>query len=164
MLGAVAALFDAEADAPHAPGEEPMFWDGARVRADGARIAAQGLRWYTIVARPDAGGDPVAITQVGVDPAQPDWARQELTAVVRPHRGHRLGMLVKLAALDLLAEREPQVAQILTHNADGNEHMVAINAQLGFEILQVTMSWELETARAPARTDLASRGSARAQS
>ena len=31
------------------------------------------------------------------------------TAVVRAHRGHRLGLLVKTAMLDLLAAAEPQL-------------------------------------------------------
>jgi hypothetical protein len=51
--------------------------------------------------------------------------------------------------LDLLAEREPQVTQILTHNAGGNEHMIAINTELGFEVLERQPSWELEVAHAP---------------
>ena len=64
----------------------------------------------------------------------------------RSPRGHRLGLLVKLAMLDLLAEREPQVSQILTHNADGNEHMIAINTALGFEVLDRQVTWELGAA------------------
>jgi GNAT superfamily N-acetyltransferase len=151
-LDDVAALFNAEADAPRAPGEEPEDWDAARVRADEARLAAEGLRWYAVAARPESGAGPVAFTQLCVDPAWPEWGFQELTAVLRPHRGHRLGLLVKLAMLDLMAEREPQLSQILTHNADGNEHMVAINAELGFEVVQLTMAWELEAARVLART------------
>jgi GNAT superfamily N-acetyltransferase/RimJ/RimL family protein N-acetyltransferase len=160
LLPAVAALFDAEADAPHAAGQEPEVWDPARVREEEARIAAHGFHCYTVAARPESSQDPVAITQVVVDPAQHGWAIQDLTAVVRGHRGHRLGMLVKLAMLDLLAEREPQITQIMTHNADGNEHMAAINAELGYEFLQVSMDWEVEVARVPTLTDLAAPGTA----
>jgi hypothetical protein len=56
--------------------------------------------------------------------------------------------------LDLVAEREPQVAQILTHNAGGNEHMIAINDELGFEMLERQPSWELAIAHVPARSAL----------
>jgi len=53
--------------------------------------------------------------------------------------------------LDLLAEREPQLAQIVTGNAGQNEHMIAINAQLGFEVLDHFPSWELDVADVLAR-------------
>ena len=108
-----------------------------------------------VAARADPGGELAAITQLGVDPAQPGCGTQELTAVIRPHRGHRLGLRVKVAMLDLLAEREPQVTRILTHNAEGNVHMIAINTELGFEVLDRPPSWELQVADAPAPTDVA---------
>jgi GNAT superfamily N-acetyltransferase len=149
QLGAVVGLFQAEEDAPRPAGEETEQWDAARVRADERRVADQGLRFYTVAARTDPGGQLVAITQLGVDPAQPGWAVQELTAVIRPHRGRRLGLRVKVAMLDLLARREPQVTRILTHNVEGNEHMIAINAELGFEVLERETSWELDVADAP---------------
>jgi hypothetical protein len=75
--------------------------------------------------------------------------------VAGAHRGHRLGLLLKLAMLDLLAAREPQVARILTGNADGNQHMIAINEQLAFRVLSRWPSWELDVADVPA--DLAGR-------
>jgi GNAT superfamily N-acetyltransferase len=153
-LDEVAGLYQAEEDAPRPAGEETQHWDAARVRADDYRVADQGLRFYTVAARADRGGELVAITQLGVDPAQPGWAIQELTAVIRPHRGHRLGLRVKLAMLDLLAEREPQVTRILTHNVEGNEHMIAINTELGFEVLERQPSWELQAADALALANL----------
>ena len=155
QLDAVVGLFQAEEDAPSPAGEEPPRWDPARVRADEFRVADQGLRFYTVAARAEPGGELAAITQLGVDPVQPGWAVQELTAVLRPHRGHRLGLRVKVAMLDLLAAREPQVAQILTHNVEGNEHMIAINTELGFEVLERQPSWELQIADAPTLTDAA---------
>ena len=144
----VAALFDVEADAPRAAGEEPARWDAARVRAEDERIAAQGRRFYTVAAREYRTGRLVAITQLGVEPLDGS-AFQELTAVAGPHRGHRLGLLVKVAMLQLLAAHEPQLTQIVTRTAEGNEHMDAINTELGFTVLERQLSWELETARIP---------------
>jgi hypothetical protein len=72
--------------------------------------------------------------------------------VTRPHRGHRLGLLLKLAMLELVAEREPQVARILTGNNEQNHHMIAINEELGFEVLERWPSWEMEVAAAMALT------------
>ncbi len=48
--------------------------------------------------------------------------------------------------LDLLAAREPALRHIITGNADGNEHMVAINDALGFEPLDRWTSWEMDAA------------------
>jgi GNAT superfamily N-acetyltransferase len=145
----VAALNGAMADAPREAGQEAQIWDAARVRLDERRIAAMGLRAHVVAARAPGPGDLAALTQVCVDPALPDWGFQELTAVARPHRGHRLGLLLKLAMLDLLAEREPQVTRIVTGNADGNQHMIAINEQLAFRVLSRWPSWELDAADVP---------------
>jgi GNAT superfamily N-acetyltransferase len=148
-VGEVAALNGAMADAPRESGQEAQVWDAARVRLDERRVAATGLRAHVVAARAPGTGDLAALTQVCVDPALPDWGFQELTAVARPHRGHRLGLLLKLAMLDLLAAREPQVTRIVTMNADGNQHMIAINEQLGFRVLSRWPSWELDVADVP---------------
>jgi len=160
----VAALFDVENDAPRPEGEDPAGWDAARVRAEDRRIAEEGRRFYTVAARADRTGRLVAITQLGVDPLDAGSAFQELTAVAGPHRGHRLGLLVKVAMLELLAAHEPQLTQIVTLTAEDNEHMTAINRELGFEILERQLSWELETARAPGPAGLAAPGAGAAQS
>jgi hypothetical protein len=145
-VGEVAALNAAMADAPREAGQEAQTWDAARVRLDERRVAAMGLRAHVVAARGPGGGELAALTQVCVDPAIPEWGFQELTAVARPHRGHRLGLLVKLDMLGLLAAREPQVTRIDTGNADGNQHMIAINDQLGFRVSGRWLSWELDVA------------------
>jgi len=145
-VAGVAAIGGAMADAPREAGQEAQSWDVARVRLDERRVAAMGLRAHVIAAHAQGSGEMAALTQVCVDPAMPDWGFQELTAVARPHRGHRLGLLLKLAMLDLLAAEEPRLTRIITGNADGNEHMIAINDRLGFEVLDRWPSWELDVA------------------
>jgi GNAT superfamily N-acetyltransferase len=147
-LGQVAAINTAMADAPLSPGEEPQYWDADRVAASDRRIIAQGIRQYSVAARCDASGELAALTQLGVDPEFPEWGFQEITAVTRPHRGHRLGLLVKVAMLEQLAAREPQITRIITDNTDTNEHMIAINAELGYQIMDYWVTWELEVADA----------------
>jgi RimJ/RimL family protein N-acetyltransferase len=83
---------------------------------------------------------------MAVDPQLPDWAAQQITTVRPEHRGHRLGLQVKIAMLDLLADREPAVRRILTGNAGENQHMIAINELLGYRITQTSRSWELDLA------------------
>jgi GNAT superfamily N-acetyltransferase/RimJ/RimL family protein N-acetyltransferase len=149
-IAAVAAINVAMADAPRDAGHEAQLWDAERVRQDDHRRAVQGWRSYVVAVRSLVTGELAGLTQVSVDPAYPAWGLQELTAVAGPHRGHRLGLLVKVAMLELLAGREPQLTRIVTGNADGNEHMIAINDELGYTLLDRWPSWEMEVARAPA--------------
>ena len=151
LLTAVAAINAAMADTPRETGHEAQVWDAGRVRKDDYRRDVQGWRSYTVAARSLATGELAGLSQLSVDPADPAWGLQELTAVTKPHRGHRLGLLVKVAMLELLAEREPRLTRIITGNVDGNEHMTAINAELGFRVLDRWASWETEVAQALAR-------------
>jgi GNAT superfamily N-acetyltransferase len=150
-LPALAAIYADAGDMPRNPGHEPPQWDVDRARLDDRRAAVLGLRQYTVTAQSIATGELAGLTELAVEPEHDTWGFQELTVVARRHRGHRLGLLVKVAMLELLAEREPQLAQILTGNAGENEHMIAINAQLGFEVLDQFPSWEVEVADVLAR-------------
>jgi GNAT superfamily N-acetyltransferase len=88
------------------------------------------------VAIADATGEMAAITEIAIDPEHPEWAFQQLTAVTRAHRGHRLGLLVKTAMLEWLASAEPRVDRVATSNAASNEHMIAVNEALGYEVAE----------------------------
>jgi GNAT superfamily N-acetyltransferase/RimJ/RimL family protein N-acetyltransferase len=148
LVDQVCSLQTAMEDAPREDTVEPERWDPARVRAAEARAIAEGGRWYEVAAMHDASGEMAALTQVNIDPDIDGWARQDITAVTRPHRGHRLGLHVKVAMLDWLAEVEPQVRQIMTFNAVANEHMVAVNADLGHRVSDYFQSFELDVAAA----------------
>lgn len=140
----VAMLLAALADAPRDQYIEPEHWDIERVRVIDQRIAMQGRRYYSVAYRHDASGQLAGLTQLGVDPATPHWAFQEVTAVIRAHRGHRLGLRLKLAMTELLRSAEPRLEHIITWNAEKNDHMVAINELLGYVPLGRPMrSWEL---------------------
>jgi GNAT superfamily N-acetyltransferase len=143
-LGQVAAVNAAMADAPHDAATQAQSWDADRVRTSQRRIELQGGRYYSVAAQCVRSGDFAALTQLHVDDEAPEWGHQELTAVTRPHRGHRLGLLLKVTMLDLLTEREPQLKWVITGNADGNSHMIAINALLGFQPVDSWASWQLD--------------------
>jgi GNAT superfamily N-acetyltransferase len=144
----VCSLLTAMEDAPREESVEPERWDPARLRTAEERGIAQGSRWYEIAAIQDTSGEMAALTQVNVDPDIDGWAFQDITAVTRPHRGHRLGMLVKVAMLEWLAEVEPHVRNIMTFNAVANEHMVAVNSDLGHRVSDYFESFELDVAAA----------------
>jgi GNAT superfamily N-acetyltransferase len=149
LLGDMARLYAATADMPREEGLEPQCWDVERVRLDEQRGSRMGLRQYTVAAIPPGGAGLAGLTALAVDPPLPEWGFQELTVVARAHRGHRLGLLLKVAMLDLLRRREPQLARIITGNADGNQHMIAINTALGFTILDRWPAWQLDLAAQP---------------
>ncbi|MGH3249865.1 MAG: hypothetical protein ACRDOI_27205, partial [Trebonia sp.] len=134
-LGQLATAMNAYADAPQDEGVEVGVWDAERVRERGnAAFEATGMRNYTVGAVRDATGELAAMTEISVDPDTPRWGHQGLTAVTRPHRGHRLGLLVKLAMMDWLAASEPRLEWIETGNASDNGHMIAVNEALGFAV------------------------------
>jgi GNAT superfamily N-acetyltransferase/RimJ/RimL family protein N-acetyltransferase len=148
LVSQTCALYTALGDAPHDAAFEPASWDAERLRAAEQRVIAQRARWYSVAAMHDATGQMAALTQVNVDPDVPDWAFQEITAVTRQHRGHRLGLLIKIAMLEWLARLEPQVREIMTFNAEPNEHMIAVNAQLGHRVTDYFQSFEFNVAAA----------------
>ena len=142
------ALNQAGEDAPHDASHEELLWDAARVRATDQRVQLYGMLAYTVMARHDTTGEPAGLTVVEVGPEPAGWGFQALTAVVREHRGHRLGLRLKLSMLDLLARQEPQVKHILTGNAETNAHMIGINEMLGYRVVGPPEgSWDLPAAR-----------------
>jgi GNAT superfamily N-acetyltransferase len=149
-LAKYAEVENAMGDAPHNEGEEKSVWDADRVRAqiDDSR-ERQGRHAYTLAALHAASGEMAAVTAVEADPDNPEWAHQQLTAVTRKHRGHRLGLLVKAAMLEWLAVAEPRLERIVTGNAAVNRHMIAINQELGYELLEpLAQSYEVDVAEA----------------
>jgi len=102
-----------------------------------------GRRNYRLVARETATGALAGVTVVSVDSEQPWHAEQYDTSVVRKHRGHRLGVLLKVAMLRWLREQEPQLREIDTWNAVSNAHMVGVNELLGYEVLLGGVEWQL---------------------
>jgi GNAT superfamily N-acetyltransferase/RimJ/RimL family protein N-acetyltransferase len=152
-LAGFAEVLNAANDMPRDPGEEDEIWDAQRVREqiDDVR-ELRGRHVYTIAALHDATGEMAAITDVDIDPETLGWGQQLLTAVVREHRGHRLGLLVKAAMLDWLAVAEPKLERIVTGNAATNRYMIAINTELGYELLNpMAQHYELAVADVLAR-------------
>ncbi|MGH3191050.1 MAG: hypothetical protein ACRDPY_42930 [Streptosporangiaceae bacterium] len=146
LLDQAAVLYGALGDAPHDPGVARAKWDAERIRERvNALFPVYGNRQYSVAARHGTTGEMAALTQVAVDPVMPAWGFQMLTAVTRGHRGHRLGLLVKVAMLELLAAEEPQLEQIETFNAESNPHMIAVNEALGYTIVGPPMNgWVLD--------------------
>ena len=103
-----------------------------RVRSYEDATVNSGHRLYRVIARHRETGQLAGHTVVAVDAETPELAHQHDTAVVRAHRGHRLGLLVKADLMRWLAVAEPQVESIDTWNAETNAHMIEVNERLGY--------------------------------
>jgi GNAT superfamily N-acetyltransferase len=147
-LEGVAAVFNAMGDAPRSAGSQPTQWDAERIRECVNDLSPQyGDHGYSIAALSRTTGEMAAITQVFVHPEVPAWGMQGITAVARQHRGHRLGLLVKLAMLDMLARAEPRLERISTMNAAPNAHMITVNEALGYQVAgPPAIRWTLDLA------------------
>ncbi|GAB2461094.1 GNAT family N-acetyltransferase [Xylanimonas ulmi] len=107
-------------------------WDAGRVLRMQRDRAAMGHDFVITAAEHVATGELAAMTMLDWSRSRADFAMQWDTIVLRPHRGHRLGMLVKCANLRRLAELCPAVRRVHTWNAEENGPMLAINVALGF--------------------------------
>jgi RimJ/RimL family protein N-acetyltransferase len=101
-----------------------------------------GSRAYRIVARHRQTGEIGGHTQLTVHPEQPEFAHQGDTAVARGHRGHRLGLLLKIDMMRWLAEVEPQLSVIETWNNVDNSFMINVNEALGYRLSRVFATFE----------------------
>jgi GNAT superfamily N-acetyltransferase len=67
---------------------------------------------------------------------------QEDTIVLEEHRGHRLGMLLKVANLQHLESVRPGHPAIITFNAEENRHMLDVNEAVGFVPIGYEGAWK----------------------
>lgn len=123
---------------------EPEVWDAERYRTKDEAVAARGRRRVGTAVRHDATGRLVGFTDIGVNARRPDVAYQWDTIVTTDHRGHRLGLLLKAANLELLLATVPGVRVVNTWNAAVNRHMIAINEELGFRAVEQWQEWQLD--------------------
>jgi len=146
-----AAVYNGMADAPRDPEIAHEPWDAQRIRERVNEVRPQyGLRDYTVAARHDDTGELAALTEMAVDPDDPGWGFQMNTVVSREHRGHRLGLLLKIAMMELLATAEPQLERIVTWNGQANEYMISVNEAMGYTVFgPPTTSFRLDVATVP---------------
>jgi hypothetical protein len=121
---------------------EEEVWDAARIQETDELLDAQRSTKIAAVAQHIESGRLVAFTELLMSPDRPGEAWQMATLVHPEHRGFRLGLAVKLANLEFLAEAEPRIRQVVTGNASVNAPMVAINDMLGFEIVTEGWFWQ----------------------
>jgi GNAT superfamily N-acetyltransferase len=122
---------------------EQEVFDADRIRGRDAVKMARGMRTYSSAARHDASGTLVGVSTLVVYDGVDDAANQWETIVLPEHRGHRLGMLLKIENLRHLQRHESVVTRIDTWNADSNAPMLAVNVAMGFTPVRRWDEWEL---------------------
>ncbi|MPZ54171.1 MAG: GNAT family N-acetyltransferase [Acidimicrobiia bacterium] len=87
-------------------------------------------------------GRLVAATEMSVPNSKGADAHQWDTIVDPDHRGHRLGLRIKLANLKTLMAERPDIERVWTYNASENTPMIRVNDALGFKVGGLLTEWQ----------------------
>ncbi|WP_207454839.1 GNAT family N-acetyltransferase [Herbiconiux sp. SYSU D00978] len=134
-------------DAPTAGLEEPeVVYTAERIR-DEEKARADSPRRRLVAAVEHVPTGRLAGFTVLEVPAELDRpASQDDTLVLREHRGHRLGMLLKVANLAQLERVHPGHPSVTTFNAEENRHMLSVNEAVGFVPIAYEGAWRKDLA------------------
>jgi len=111
----------------------PRSSDPQRLRDSLDTLHRRGLKPYIVLAIHEASGDVAGLTEVVVPAQHPERADQYDTIVVRDHRGYGIDRAIKARMLFELRAAEPGLLQVQTWNAQQNESMLKVNADLGYQ-------------------------------
>jgi GNAT superfamily N-acetyltransferase len=111
-----------------------------RLRERYAAAAAMGRSIFETVAISTDGtvaAQSTLAVATGLGPDVFQWG----TFVHREHRGHKLGLAVKVANIRAVQGAYPDKQRVTTQNAEDNQFMVDINKQMGFEAVEDSAEW-----------------------
>jgi GNAT superfamily N-acetyltransferase len=120
--------------------EEP--WDEARVVSHDEAEIAGGRDMLVSVVLHEPSGRLVGINELSIGSDRTRPVGQEDTLVLAEHRGHRLGMLLKVANLQELARLTIDPPLVFTFNAEENRHMLNVNEAVGFRAVGYDGAWK----------------------
>lgn len=120
---------------------DPASWDAARVEALERMLREAGTVPLYAVARHRATGQFAAYTALWIRQGKEDVGDQDDTLVRIGHRGHSLGLWIKLANLAQYRGKYPSARKVVTFNAEENAPMLAINEALGFRAAGYEGEW-----------------------
>lgn len=120
---------------------EDEAYDEERLRAEERDLEQmQRVAYTTAAVGPD--GDLVGHTMLVVAGTDPGMVYQWDTLVLPKHRGHRLGLALKVANLAWVQREHPDRTQVHTFNAASNAAMIAVNDALGFRAVERMGEWQ----------------------
>ncbi|WP_029144345.1 GNAT family N-acetyltransferase [Microbacterium luticocti] len=117
-------------------------WDAARVADYEKSYLEAGRTLHVTAAQHVATGELAAFNELVIGADRTEATHQEDTLVLAEHRGHRLGMLVKCAALRDWRAFAPHSPRVITYNAEENRPMLDINEAIGFEPVAYNGAWK----------------------
>ncbi|MCO5294498.1 MAG: GNAT family N-acetyltransferase [Homoserinimonas sp.] len=121
-------------------------WDEKRViELDDSRQKSPRIM-LTVAAEDVFSGDLVGFSELLVPPQISRAVDQNDTLILKEHRGHRLGMLLKLSNLQYLEETFPGHPAVTTFNAEENRPMLEVNEAMGFVPVGYAGGWKRDTA------------------
>jgi GNAT superfamily N-acetyltransferase len=130
-------------DAPAAAMEfDEEVWDAARVEQHERPYLESGRTLQITAAVHVPTGELAAFNELGIGPDKTEATSQEDTLVLKAHRGHRLGMLVKCTGLLSWHLVAPDSPRVLTYNAEENRPMLDINETIGFLPIAYGGAWK----------------------
>ncbi|MGQ0844261.1 MAG: GNAT family N-acetyltransferase [Sporichthyaceae bacterium] len=122
---------------------EPEAYDAQRIVGRESCNEPWGLLVHTTLAVETATRRVVGFTNLGVCVDDLTAGHQWNTIVDPEHRGHRLGVLLKVANLRNTLAHCPDVATVLTWNAVSNGPMIDVNEALGFHLFDHWGEWQV---------------------
>jgi GNAT superfamily N-acetyltransferase len=129
-------------DAPSAGLHEPEdVYTAERIAEQEARVLIPGQQLFTSAVLHEASGHLVGYTRLRAPDDRDRAVGQWATLVLREHRGHRLGMLLKVANLQFLQEHAPGHPSVVTWNAEENRYMLGVNEAVGFVPIGQEGAW-----------------------
>jgi GNAT superfamily N-acetyltransferase len=130
-------------DAPAADLEfDEEDWDAARVARHDAQYTESGRAMQVTAARHIGTGELCAFNELVIGNDRTEASHQEDTLVLKEHRGHRLGTLVKCAGLLTWRAFAPESPRVITYNAEENRPMLDINEAIGFVPIAYDGAWK----------------------
>jgi GNAT superfamily N-acetyltransferase len=111
----------------------PSSYDPQRLRDSLDCLHRRGMKPYIVLAIHEKTGAVAGLTEVVVPAQHPTRADQYDTIVVQDHRGYGIDRAIKARMLFELRSAEPKLAEVQTWNAQANESMLKVNAELGFQ-------------------------------
>jgi len=114
---------------------EPELWDVGRLREKEDRFRRSGRHEVSALAiAPD--GTVAGVTEVVLSDHRKELGLQGGTLVAREHRGHRLGIALKVFNHRAVRRAHPDCVHLLTWNADVNKAMNAVNDRFGYRTVE----------------------------